>query len=211
MNDMQRELHLFNQTLDWIKSKDFKNKETFVAYYDRYYQVASTHTPIADEIWNKEGCFRYGAANVKGTTSELLTAFYCIVEQQWKVDQINDKTEQTWGSDLKITRGIKEDTISVKSTKPKLMFVDGKLDTRLTLYKEYFKSAIWRIGFISLVHADTKQIWIFNYDALATKFCEVNEKGFCKTKFDPYVHVFINQFNIEYPNCVIYQDMRNYK
>lgn len=211
MNDMQRELQLFRETLDWIKSKEFKNKEPFVTYYDRYYQLASTHTPLVNEDWNKEGCFRYGTTNVKGTTSEMLTAFYCIVEQQWKIHQIDEKAQQTWGSDILITRGIKQDKISVKSTKPKPVFIDGKLDTRLTLYREYFKPATWRIGLISLVHPDTKQIWMFNYEALATKFCDINDKGYCRPKFDPYAHLFINQFEAEYPNCTVYHDLRTFK
>lgn len=208
MNDLQRELQLFRKTLDWIKSKEFKNKDSFVAYYERYFQVASTHTPLTDENWNKEGVVRYGATNVKNATSEILTGFYCIVNQQWKIHQIDEKIQQSWGSDIQITRGIKEDKISVKSTKPKPIFVDGKLDTRLTLYKEYFKPATWRVGFLSLVHSETKQLWMFNYEALATKFCDVNERGYCRPKFEPYTHIFINTFEQEYPNCVVYHDLR---
>lgn len=211
MNDMQRELQLFREALDWVKSKEFKNKQEFVAYYERYFEIASTHKPLVNEEWNKEGCFRYGATNVKGTRSEMLTALYCIIEQQWKVHQIDDKKEQTWGSDVRVTRGAKEEVISVKTTKPKSMFVDGKLDTRLTLYKEYFKSATWRVRFISLVDPETKQLWVFNYEALATKFCDINDKGYCRPKFDPYTHVFIGAFEQEYPNCVTYYDLRTIK
>lgn len=208
MSDMQRELKLFRNTLDWVKSKDFQNKDPFVAYYERYYEIASNHTPLVNEDWNKEGCFRYGATNVRGTTSEMLAALYCITEQRWKIHQIDEKSQQTWGSDILITRGVKEDKISVKSTKPRSMFVEGDLDTRLTLYKEYFKPATWRVAFISLVDPETKQMWMFNYEALANKFCTVNERRFCRPKFDPYTHVFIKQFQKEYENCVIYHDLR---
>lgn len=211
MNDMQQELQLYRETLDWVKSKDFKYKDDFVSYYDRYYQIASVHKPIITEDWNDEGVFRYGANGVRGTTGEMLVAFYCMAEQRWKVHQISEQADQEWGSDLRITQGVKEEKISVKTTKPKAMFSDGDLDTRLTLYSRFFKSATWRTQYLALVHPDTKQLWMFNYEALADKVCDVNERGFCKPKFDPYTHLFIKQFEKEYQNCVIYHDMRTFK
>lgn len=207
MSTLQQELQLFRETLDWVKTKDFQHNNSLVAYYERYYQIASTHTPLIDEKWNDEGGFRHGASSIRGATSEMLTALYCVAVQRWKIHQIADPAEQTWGSDIKITQGVKEDKISVKSTKPRSIFVDGDLDIRLTLYKEYFKPATWRIGLISLVHPETKQLWMFNYEALANKFCDINDQGLCKPKFDPYTHVFIKQFQKEYQNCIIYNDM----
>lgn len=208
ITDMQRELKLFRNTLDWVKTKTFDNKDQLVEYYEQYFATASTHVPLINEPWNPNGVHRHGATDVKGTVSEMLTEYYCIIEHRWKSLPIGDRIKQVYGCDVTLTQGIKRTVISVKSTKPKSMFVNGDLDIRLTLYKDYFKPAVWRADFISCVEPITKQIWMFNYPALAKTFCDVNAKGLCKPKFDSYAHVFIKQFESQYTNCLIYHDLR---
>src|SRR5271156_3834191 len=179
MSTLDYELKLFNETLGWVKSKNLPTASDFIPYYENFYKKASTHTPIISEDWGEFNT-RHGANSVRGTTSELLTVVALSSPQlgETEVFQVSSKTEQQYGSDLKVRKGKSEFVISVKTCKPRNMFLEGKLDTQLRLWKDYFEPAEWRVNFLSLAHPETKQVWLLNYPLIANIHCKVNERGF---------------------------------
>lgn len=207
ITQMNIELDLFRKNLDWIKTKDFRSKDAIISHYEKYFAVASTHTPLINEQWNDVGVFRHGPKSIRGTNSEMLTAFCCAAIDRWEVHQVPDKVEQNYGVDLIISQGVKREKISVKTTKPKNV-IGAQLDTRLTLYKEYFDPGLFRITYLSLVNPETRELWMFNYGALAVEYCDVNERQLCTPKFDNTAYVFINQFLSKYENTVIHYDLK---
>lgn len=200
------ELDLFRKNLDWIKTKEFRAKDSIVDHYEKYFDVVSVHKPLINEAWNEHN-LRHGAKSIKGTNGEMITAFCCANIHRWEVNQVPDKVEQGYGVDLIISQGVKREKISVKTTKPKFV-VNTSLDVRLTLYKEYFEPGLFRVTYLSLVNPETRELWMFNYEALATEYCDINEHRLCTPKFDPHTYLFVNEFLKKYQNTVIYYDLK---
>ena len=211
MSTLDYELNLFKDTLDWVNTKNLPTD--FTSFYNRYYERASTHTPILSENWGEYNT-RHGANSVRGTTSELLagTALHLSSLGVKEVLQITDKTEQGYGSDLKVKTENKQFIVSCKTCKPRNIFIEGKLDTEVRLWQSYFKSATWRVDFLSLAYPETKQVWLLNYGVVASIHCTVNESGFCTPVFkEPSVAFSVATFKKNFENGLMYFDLSREK
>lgn len=209
MSKTQHELNLLKDTIEWVKGKSLPNAELIIPYYENYYAIASTHKPILTENWSEDGTFRHGWKGIRGTTSELLVAYAVSGPlYRFEINQVKNKAEQKWGTDLHCSKGIKEYTISCKTCKPYNKFVDGKLHVCATLWREYFKSADWRIDFLSLAHPETKQVWLFNYELLTNIYCSVNERGIPTPRFEKEcIEIDITAYTNTNKNGVIHFDL----
>lgn len=209
MSTLDYELNLFRETLDWVKSKNLSTASDFIPHYDNYYKRASTHKPILSEDWGEFNT-RHGANSVRGTTSELLAVTALSLPQlgETEVFQITNKREQGYGSDLKVKKGKSEFTVSCKTCKPRNIFTEGKLDTEVRLWQDYFEPARWRVDFISLAHPETKQVWLLNYPLVASIHCTVNEGGFFTPTFkEASVAFSMATFKKNFPTGLIYFDL----
>jgi hypothetical protein len=206
MTKIEQELQLLKDKIEWVQKQTRPEDELLIAYYQKYYNIAVVHKPIKEETWSDDGTFRHGWKGVRGTTSEMLTAFAVSGPlYRFEINQVKDKIEQKWGTDLRCTKGIKEYTISCKTCKLHSKFVDGQLHTFVILWRDYFKSADWRIDFLSLTHPETNQVWLFNYELLTNLICSVNHRGIPTPKFDgECVEFDITQYIIDNKNGVIY-------
>ena len=209
MSTLDYELNLFSDTLEWVKSKHLPTASDFVPHYESFYKKASTHTPIVSEDWGEFNT-RHGANSIRGTTSELLAVTALSLPQlgETEVFQITNKREQGYGSDLKVRKGKSDFTISCKTCKPRNVFTEGKLDTEVRLWRDYFEPAEWRVTFLSLAHPETKQVWLLNYPLVANIFCKVNEGGFFTPVFEgPSVAFSIATFRKNFQNGLMYFDL----
>ncbi len=209
MSTSQYELELFKQTLDQVKDRKPLLIDQIVPYYERYYQTVLTHNPIISEDWGKFNT-RHGAKSIRGTTSELLTVT-ALTLPRFGVDeviQIEDKTEQKYGSDIKVRKKNKTFTISVKTCKPRNVFVEGKLETHIQVWNDWFEPAVWRVDFLAAVYPESKRVWLFSYGTLANIHCTLNEQGFFKpTSTAASVPFSITTFEQKFPNGLIYFDL----
>ena len=201
MNTKEYELNLLNETLQWAKTKP--QTAPIIPHYEEYLEKASKHTPIISEDWGKHN-LRHGPNSIRGTTSEFMTSIALAVEG-YEISQVVDKKEQKYGSDLKVFKGSWPYVFSVKSARP-VQLADGEVI--LKLYREYFDSAEWRVNFLSLVHPESRQLWLINYPLVGNIYCTKNDRGLYTPAFTEQSVAFrVNQTKLVFPNGIQHIDL----
>jgi len=201
MNTKQYELDLLTETLQWARTR--QQTESYLSYYEDYLQKASTHNPIISEDWGKFN-LRHGPNSIRGTTSELVTAIALSLEG-YDIHQVIDKKQQKYGSDLKVSKGSWDYVFSVKSAKPVEL---GTGDVLLKLYREYFESAEWRVNFLSLVHPESRQLWLINYPLVGNIYCTKNDRGLFTPAFkEQSVSFRVNEVKQVFPQGIQHIDL----
>lgn len=203
MNTKEYELNLFKQTLEWARTQP--KTEPYLPYYDEYITKASTHTPILSEDWGKFN-LRHGPNSIRGTTSELLTTV-ALSTEGYEIHQVTSKVEQNYGTDLKASKGALEYVFSIKTTKPRYI-EQNQANVELTLYREYFEPAQWRVNILSLVHPESKQLWLINYPLVGNMHCTITDRGLFAPAFkEQSVRFPVNELKTLFPHGIQYIDL----
>lgn len=211
MSRKQIELDLFNETLDWVKSKTSPRLEPHIEYFETYSKFAGTHKSLIDEEFGEHNT-RHGAKSVRGTTGEMLSVVALSLPRfaNYEIERITDKTEQKYGTDYKLWYESKAYAQS-KSKKP--IGVSCKtgfgirsegLDTILRLHRDWFEPAVWRVDFLSVVHPETKRVWMLNYGVVASIYCTLRNGIPTPTFEDVSIPFSIMEYKQKFADGLIY-------